>query len=218
MGIFNENGLFNRGFGFLGQLVGLNLLWMICSLPVVTAGASTTALSYCALKLHKDGDCRVFRDFFRSFRQNIRQSTVIWIGILMAAGIFYVESKAVLAMPGSLPKIFTYLLAAIGIPVFMTALYVFPTLAAFDNSIKNIVAADFYFAVKNVLYVLAVAAITCFPMFFTLIDAKLFPVYLFLWLTCGFSLTVYADTWFLWRLFRHYFQEEENNGTDMYYF
>ena len=49
---------------FLGQLIALNLLWIVCSLPVITAGASTTALYYCTLKLHKDGDIRVFHDFF----------------------------------------------------------------------------------------------------------------------------------------------------------
>ena len=75
--------LYDRIFGFLGQLIALNLLWIVCSLPVITAGASTTALYYCTLKLHKDGDIRVFHDFFKSFKQNFKQSTLIWI--LMAA-------------------------------------------------------------------------------------------------------------------------------------
>ena len=75
--------LFDRIFGFLGQLIALNLLWIVCSLPIITAGASTTALYYCTLKLHKDGDIRVFHDFFKSFKQNFKQSTLIWI--LMAA-------------------------------------------------------------------------------------------------------------------------------------
>ena len=60
--------LYDRIFGFLGQLIALNLLWIVCSLPVITAGASTTALYYCTLKLHKDGDIRVFHDFFKSMR------------------------------------------------------------------------------------------------------------------------------------------------------
>ena len=58
--------LFDRIFGFLGQLIALNLLWIVCSLPIITAGASTTALFYCTLKLHKDGDIRVLHDFFKS--------------------------------------------------------------------------------------------------------------------------------------------------------
>lgn len=42
--------LYDRIFGFLGRLIALNLLWIVCSLPVITAGASTTALYYCTLK------------------------------------------------------------------------------------------------------------------------------------------------------------------------
>ena len=220
MGVFNENGLFNRGFGFLGQLIGLNLLWILCTLPVFTAGASTTAMSFCALKLHKYGDCNVCKDFFQSFKRNFRQSTVIWMGILAAAGLFYMERKAILTMPGSVSGIFSYLLAAVCIPFAMTALYVFPTLAAFENTMKKTVACAFYFSMKNAVYTLAVASITFFPMFFTLADAQLFPVYLFFWLMCGFSLTVYADTWFLWKLFKTCYQEEdkESSDTDLYYF
>ncbi len=102
--------LFDRIFGFLGQLIALNLLWIVCSLPVITAGASTTALFYCTLKLHKDGDIRVFHDFFKSFKQNFKQSTLIWI-LMAAAGIFiYMEKEALATMPGSMSQIFNYVI------------------------------------------------------------------------------------------------------------
>ena len=65
----------------------------------------------------------------------------------------------------------------------------------------------FYFAVKHISYVLAVAVITILPM--TLVDAKLFPVYLLIWLMFGFSLTAYADSWFMLKLFKPYFKDEE---------
>ena len=79
--------LYDRIFGFLGQLIALNLLWIVCSLPVITAGASTTALYYCTLKLHKDGDIRVFHDFFKSFKQNFRPLRLMWI--MMAGGAVF---------------------------------------------------------------------------------------------------------------------------------
>jgi len=135
---------FDRIFGFLGQLIALNLLWIVCFLPIITAGASTTALFYCTLKLHKDGDIRVIHDFFRSFKQ----STLIWI-LMLAAGVLIHMEKS------------------------------------------------------------ALAVITILPMTMTLVDAKLFPVYLLIWLMFGFSLTAYADSWFMWKLFKPYFKEEE---------
>ena len=201
--------LFDRIFGFLGQLIALNLLWIVCSLPIITAGASTTALFYCTLKLHKDGDIRVLHDFFKSFKQNFRQSTLIWI-LMAAAGIFiYMEKEALATIPGSMSQIFNYVIFAVYIPLVAVALYVFPTVAAFENKTMTLITNAFYFAVKHIGYALAVAVITILPMTMTLVDAKLFPVYLLIWLMFGFSLTAYADSWFMWKLFKPYFKEEE---------
>lgn len=222
--MFREDGLFSRVFGFLGQLIALNLLWIVFTIPVLTAGASTTALFYCTLKIHKDGECRPIHDFWKSFKQNFRQATIIWLLLVVIAFVIYFEAKAVPTMPGIMSTLFSYLLLAAGIAFAMVALYIFPTLAAFENKITKLALNAFYFSVKNLLYVLAVALITVMPMFFTLVDAKLFPLYLLIWLLCGFSLTALADSWFFWKLFRPYFAEEndeskyKDTGTDRYVF
>lgn len=214
--MLKQGSLFDRIFGFLGQLIALNLLWIICSLPLLTAGASTTALFYCTLKLHKDGDIRVLHDFFKSFKQNFRQSTVIWV-VMAAAGLFlYLEKGSLAAMPDAMSQIFTYVIWAAGICLIAVALYIFPTVAAFENKTRVLVTNAFYFAGKKIHYVLAVAVITILPMMMTLVDAKLFPVYLLIWLMLGFSLTAYADSWFLWKLFRPYFTEDEQEGERPY--
>ena len=201
--------LYDRIFGFLGQLIALNLLWIVCSLPVVTAGASTTALFYCTLKLRKNGDVRVFHDFFKSFRENFKQSTCIWILTVVIAGFLYMEKETLVTMPGSMSPFFQFMIRAAAIPVTAVALYVFPTVAAFENKTMTLITNAFYFAVKHIGYALAVSVITILPMVMTLVDARLFPVYLLIWLMVGFSLTAYADSWFFWKLFRPYFREEE---------
>ena len=155
------------------------------------------------------GDIRVLHDFFKSFKQNFRQSTLIWI-LMAAAGIFiYMEKEALATMPGSMSQIFNYVIFAVYIPLVAVALYVFPTVAAFENKTMTLITNAFYFAVKHIGYALAVAVITILPMTMTLVDAKLFPVYLLIWLMFGFSLTAYADSWFMWKLFKPYFKEEE---------
>lgn len=211
-----EGSLFNRIFGFLGQMILLNILWMVCSLPVITAGASSTALFYCTLKLHKDKDIRVLRDFFKSFRQNFIQSTAVWVLLLMAAGLIWMEKETLASMPASMGQIFYWVLAAIAIPLLLIALYIFPTIAAFENKLTKLVSNAFYFSVKKIGYALIVAVITILPMTMTLVDAKLFPVYLFIWLTVGFSLTAYGNSWFMWRLFKPYFKENDSQEKKKY--
>lgn len=217
MGFLSEGSLYSRIFGFLGQLIILNLLWIFCCIPVITAGASTTALFYCVLRMHKEGYCFAVKDFFKSFKRNFKQATLIWLLILIFAGVLYVDKSFIPQMSGIMSIVFSYILVAVFIPAIMLLLYIFPTVAAFENKIKNLITNAFYFAVKNIFYTLAMAAITILPMFFTLVDAKLFPIYLFVWLLCGFSLTAYADAWFIWKIFKPYFKEdgEEKEYKDL---
>lgn len=207
MNLFNEDNFLNQFFLFMGKLIALNLLWMITCIPVITIGASTTALFYCTLKLHKDKDISAWKFFWKSFRSNFLQSTAIWVLILVAAALLWMERIAIGTMPQSMKQIFTYVLAAAGLFLLLVTLYIFPTIAAFENKLSKLISHTLYFIFRQPGYAVAVTAITCLPMYFTLVDAELFPIYLFVWLLCGFSLTAYADSWFLWRLFRPFFKE-----------
>jgi len=64
----------------------LNLLWIICSLPVFTIGASTTALYTVTLKMADDNESEITKTFFRAFRDNFPQATRIWL-ILLVIGV-----------------------------------------------------------------------------------------------------------------------------------
>ena len=129
---------------------------------------------------------------------------------MAAVAVFlYMEKESLVTMPGSMSQIFNYVILAVCIPLIAVALYIFPTVAAFENKTMTLITNAFYFAVKHIGYVIAVAVITILPMTMTLVDAKLFPVYLLIWLMMGFSLTAYADSWFMWKLFKPYFKEDE---------
>lgn len=73
--------------GKLGDVVLLNVTWLACCLPVVTAGAATTALFYAARKLAAGEEYRVFHDFFHSFRANMKQATAFWLALLAALAV-----------------------------------------------------------------------------------------------------------------------------------
>ena len=85
-GIFNYDNPFWRFIGKLCDVMILNVLWVLCSIPVVTMGASTTAVYYVTLKLVRDEDGYTFRSYFRSFKENFKQATAIWL-LLLGTGI-----------------------------------------------------------------------------------------------------------------------------------
>lgn len=119
----------------------LNLLWMICSLPIITIGASTTALYYACLKIVRDEDFDAGRLFFHSFKQNFKQATVIWL-IMLAAGIFlggdgYILYHLRSNSTGAIAVMWTLLLAIIiaaAVIYVIVLLYVFPLLASVENT------------------------------------------------------------------------------------
>ena len=84
-GLFNYDNPVWRFIGKLGDLILLNILWIVCSIPIVTAGAATTAVYYVTLKLVRDENDGTIKNFFHSFKENFVQSTIIWV-ILLAAG------------------------------------------------------------------------------------------------------------------------------------
>lgn len=194
MNVLSEDSIFGQIFGFLGNMIALNILWLVTSLPIVTIGASTTAMYYTALKLHKDKDVTVWKAFFHSFKQNFMQATAIW-------AVFAVV-EALLLSCGFI---------GIGLITGVLLLYIFPVIAAFSNTLGKLAGHAFYFAFHKPGYLIATAALTCLPMYFTMVDAKLFPVYLLIWLMCGFSLTAYGNAWFYLRLFQPHLKECQKN-------
>ena len=67
----------------------LNILWLVCSLPIVTIGASTTALFYVTLKMAEDRDDGLTRMFFKAFRENFKPATKLWLILLAVLGLTF---------------------------------------------------------------------------------------------------------------------------------
>lgn len=119
----------------------LNLLWLVCSLPIVTIGASTTALYYVTLKIAENEEGDITQQFFRSFKANFKQATVLWL-ILLAIGIvlgtdIYVLRHLSAATTGVVAVLLTLCLALVIVACVAYAAvlcYVFPLLARVDNT------------------------------------------------------------------------------------
>ena len=81
----NIDSPFFRTMSKIGDLVFVNVLWLVCSIPVITAGASTLGLFTVVNKMAAKEDYSVRADFFRAFKRDFRQSTALWLVVLAAA-------------------------------------------------------------------------------------------------------------------------------------
>lgn len=124
-----------QGLNKIADLMFLNLLTLLCCVPVVTAGASFTALHYVALKIVRNEECYIARDFFKSFRMNLRQGTIIWLLMLFLILVLWGDFVILRHMEPELAGILRTILTAIGIVMLFTSMFLFPVLAKFDNTI-----------------------------------------------------------------------------------
>ena len=162
-GFFNYDNPVWRFVGRIWDLFILNLLWVVCSIPIVTFGASTTAMYYCTLKIAKDRDSGgMFTMFFHSFKDNIGQSTIIWIIMAFIGGILFFDIRffsfyspiqnTVIRM-----IIFTVTCFLILLWLFIF-LYVFPIQAKFINSIKQTFKLALFMSIKHLVRTIIILA------------------------------------------------------------
>lgn len=196
--------------GKAADLIILNILFVICSLPVFTIGATTTAMYYVVLKMVKNEESYISRNFFRSLKQNFKQATIIWLALLAGAVLLFFDFNIV-SQAGTV-GMFKFI--AIGLYFIlllwgMIFVYVFPLLAKFDNTVKNTLKNALKMAICHFPWTILLLAITCVPMFFTLNYGAVLMIGLFFWPAIGFALTSFLNAKIFTRIFARYIPEEE---------
>ena len=184
MKIFSYESRFSQLLLKLCYACCLNLLWFVCSIPVFTIGAATTALCYASLKIVRDEDSHVFALFFRSFRENFRQATVIWL-ILLGVGLFlgadvYILYHLRLSSAGAPAVLWTLVLAVViaaSVAYVIVLLYVFPLLASVSNTTPAMLKNAFLIGTHYLFATILVFAVH-FAMFFVVV-AWFTPLILF---------------------------------------
>ena len=133
--LFNMDSPIMRFLSRVCDIMILNILCIVFCIPIITA-ASVTAMYTVTLKMVRGEESYIFKGFLKAFKENFKQSTIIWL-IMAAIGIFiYVDYRATAFLPGNMSTIFQILIGALGILYFMILVYVFPYTARFIIFLK----------------------------------------------------------------------------------
>lgn len=165
-GFLSHDGVITRGINKLVDMVMLAILWLVSCIPLITVGAASTALYYTVQKVIKYDCGKIGAEYWRSFRMNFKQATVVWLILLVIYYLFGVSlySTWLLCSAGLTDK-WTILMTAIpAILVTMWAVYLFPSIARFHNKTKTIMINCLTIAVMHLgasllLFLLVAAAI-----------------------------------------------------------
>ena len=129
----------------VANLMILNVLTIICCIPIFTAGAAITALYYVTIKMARGDDPYIIKGYFKSFKENFKQATIIWLIMLVILAIIAVDWRVTLVMmTGNSAKIMKTVLFIVSFLLLLTGLYIFPVLSRFDKYLPERVPDQLY--------------------------------------------------------------------------
>ena len=148
-----------RALSDLNTLVILNILTALFCIPVITAGASVAAMHYVIMEMFENRGDGAAREFWKRFKENLRNATPVWLILLAAAVFIYVDCRIIMGGQMGLPRamlvplyIGAFIEASIAVYAFpLTARFVYSTGATFKNS-AILAVANFPRTVLMVLY------------------------------------------------------------------
>lgn len=189
----------------IADLMVLNILFCVTSIPLITIGASWTALYSVTLKMVRDEEGSVSRSYFRSFRQNFRQATPLWLGVLVVLALLVLDIRVLNGMaegtaPGLL-RVGVGILALLGI---MMLQYLFPSLARFEASLADTLKNACMMALAHLPKTALMTAAAVGAVWITLINNTTIAVGLMVWPLIGFALMAFGNSGILRKIFDNY--------------
>jgi len=178
-----------------GNLFVLNVLFILFSLPVITFGASLTAMYSTTLKMVKNEEGGIWKTFWKAFKSNFKKATLVW---LMAAVVLVVIAGELLfagSVTGAM-SVFYLIVAAIEICVLCLIVGFLPAIIArYDNTVMNSIKNSLLLAISNLWSWIKVSLIWFMPIFFTFYYLDVLFIYTwYLWLIFIFALLAYCSS------------------------
>ena len=205
-GIFHPDSKLVKIMTLITNLVCLNALWLIGCIPVITAGASTTAM-YSVLFAYLTGkDDAVWKPYWRAFGENFRQVTPVWlmhflVSMALGAGVFYMTLE-----------VETWVKVIFGVLLFIyaaAACYCYPLFARFNTTRKAALFNSFVLTFRHLLSSASMVIVNALPLALLLIAPDVFMKMILVWILIGFSLCAYLNAKILLPIFRRYENQED---------
>lgn len=194
----------------VANLMILNLLTIICCIPIITVGPAVTALYYVTIKMARGDEPYIVKSYFKSFKENFKQATILWIVMLALIIVLILDWEVVvLMMSGTGAKIMKVVLGVVTIFFVMTALYIFPVLSRFENTIKQTVKNAFLISIMSLPKTVVIILIHLLPLGLLLLTIQALP-FLFL---LGMPAVAYLSSMMFVRVFKKFEPEEEDLGN-----
>lgn len=215
MKLFNLDSPFMQFLTMVGNLMIVNILTIMLCIPILTAGDAITAMYYVTIKMARGDDPYIVKSYFKSFKENFRQATILWVMVLVAAFVLVTDCRIVFTgMTGDFVVVLKAVIIVVSVIAAITALYLFPVLSRFENTIKHTIKNAFLMSILNLPRSILILLIHALPIVLVLVSANLIPVVFLL----GLSTVAYLCSTQYVKIFKKYEPQEESeqeNGEEL---
>lgn len=206
MGFFSIESPIYKFISRLWDVIKLNFLWILFSLPIITLGASTVAAYYVALKMVDDEEGYIGRSFVKAFKTNFKQGTVLGLLAMTAFYTVYLNIELFNALESN-PVILLIMGVLGGIVFLFSLLYAFPLIARYENTLVRTIRNSFDISIRYIvrtIILLIILALELFIIFYNLTT-------MFLGILIGPAFIIFTIAAFAKRIFQKIEREQKAN-------
>lgn len=190
-----------RALDVFGELFSLNVIFLICSLPIFTLGASITALYSVSFKIIEKKEGSIFNDFLNAFKKNFKQATLAWIGMLFYCMVLFAQYYLIIKTAGIIGSIYIVVLFMSVIIGALVITLIFPIISRYNNSIRMVIKNSFLLAISNLGACIKVFCLWAGTIMISVIYPVIFLHSWFLWLLIAFAVIGYLSARIVYKVF-----------------
>lgn len=194
----------------VADILILGLVFMIACIPVVTAGAAFTAAYYMGFKMVKNEETYIIKGFFKAFKDNFKQATILWIFVLLLIGVIMADYRIILYSGVAFASWIRIAMVSVTLVAALGVVFLFPLQARFQNTVKHTIKNAFLMALSHLPSAILLILIYAVPYLVLWLVPQLFPLVFLL----GFGGIFYFKSFVLLRVFRKYENTMEANAGE----
>ncbi len=211
MSIFSPDSIFMRVMSRIGDLLVLNFLFLLTCIPVITIGTACSAMYRVCFRFDTEWEGGLVKTYFRAFRENWKQGTVLWLILLVFGVASAVNAWIFYSLPGLLHYGFIFF-GAMLVLVLITAAYAFPLLSQFDSTMKTTLRNAVFMGIGYLPRSLLMTVLNVAPFGCMIVNFYLFLQLGFVWMAVYFAAAAYGNTFLLRKVFAPYLKESEEKS------
>ena len=203
-----------RVLGRLGDIIILNMIFVVGCIPVITIGTSLSALYAVAMKMARGEDPSVWKEFWKAYKRNFRPATICWLVMAVIAILLFVDFRIIGVLKRSSESMYSIMRIVLAVILGMWMLmfqYLFPYIARFENTVKQTLKNAFLLMIRHLPWALLLLVI----LIASALSIYIIPVLL----VVIPAVTSMVFDFILERLFRRYMSPEDlarEEENDMY--